>query len=123
MGRRPGRSTPRRRVSPPTAERRPGKGGAQNIATGDDTKFTRIGVQLRARRSATGRCEPFAGHISTCFGGRDPLATCTCPHRPAAEDVVLADYCCSSIGTEQAAALGRLGRYCTETSCARLAAS
>lgn len=78
-----------------------------------------VPVQLRRRRDAAWRREPLVGHLSSCFSGRDPWATCTCRHRPT-DVVVLADYCCSTLGANEAAALATMGRVCTETTCARL---
>ncbi len=76
---------------------------------------------LRARREAASRSAPLVGHSSGCLAGRDPLlGRCTCRHRPA-DEVVQANYCCSSLGLEQAAALTRLGRHCGPSTCARLA--
>jgi len=80
------------------------------------TRAGEIGVQLARRRAASRRLEPLeCGHVDR---HRDPLS-CMAEF----ESPPVATYCCSGLAADQVAALARLGRYCTETSCARLAAS
>ncbi len=94
-------------TDPSGDQRQIGDTGLDRRRWGDSTP-----VQLRRRREASYRLPPLA------CGDRDPLL---CDHR---DDVPrLADYCCSGLGVDQAAALARLGGRCTATTCARLAAS
>jgi len=85
-----------------------------------DRVTRRCGEGLRARRQAALRLEPLTGHLSTCFGGRDPLAACTCSPWADGQTHEIDFFCCASLGLEQIATLAKMGRFCTETTCARL---
>lgn len=92
-------------TTPATATEDPGRSLA---ATLDDPHFRASQEGWRRRIAASWRLPP-----ADC-GHRDPLFD-----GPPSEPLPV-DYCCATVGLDEAAALARLRRSCSPTSCARL---